>query len=87
METKNGSSLAVRAANGKGKVQDRRAPFAKMEGSIMPRAKIQVAMENAVEKAGIEWRTTACGIPFAVMLSRCTASPGQACTRIIRKEC
>ena len=30
-------------------------PQAKTEGSIMPRAKVQVAMANAVEKAGIEW--------------------------------
>ena len=30
-------------------------PHAKPEGSIMPRAKVQVAMENAVEKARIEW--------------------------------
>jgi hypothetical protein len=30
-------------------------PQAKAEGSIMPRAKVQVAMANAVEKAGIEW--------------------------------
>jgi hypothetical protein len=28
---------------------------AKTEGSVMPCAKVQVAMENAVEKAGIEW--------------------------------
>jgi hypothetical protein len=42
-------------------------PQAKTEGSIMPRAKVQVAMANAVEKAGIEWPHTACSIPFAVM--------------------
>jgi integrase len=30
-------------------------PQAKTEGSIMPRAKVQVAMANAVEKAGIKW--------------------------------
>jgi hypothetical protein len=30
-------------------------PQAKTEGSIMPRAKVQVAMANAVVKAGIEW--------------------------------
>jgi hypothetical protein len=30
-------------------------PQAKTEGSIMPRAKVQVAIANAVEKAGIEW--------------------------------
>jgi integrase len=30
-------------------------PFAQTEASIMPRANVQLAMENAVEKAGIEW--------------------------------
>jgi hypothetical protein len=41
-------------------------PQAKTEGSIMPRAKVQVAMANAVEKLESSGRTTACGIPFAV---------------------
>jgi hypothetical protein len=30
-------------------------PQAQTEGSIMPRAKVRVAMANAVEKAGTEW--------------------------------
>jgi hypothetical protein len=35
-------------------------PHAKTEGSIMPRAKVQVAMANAVEEAGIEWPHNVC---------------------------
>jgi hypothetical protein len=39
-------------------------PQTKTEGSIMPRAKVQVAMANCVDKAGIEWPHNCLRHPF-----------------------
>jgi hypothetical protein len=43
-------------------------PQAKTEGSIMPRVKAQVATAMPLRRRELSGRTTACGIPFAVML-------------------
>jgi integrase len=64
-------------------------PHLRTGGSIMPRAKIQVAMENAVEKASIDWphnclRHSFCSHAVALYGFTCTSLQADHSERMLR---